>query len=97
MAHDDIDQIAASSRLSVHDPKSNPAAQGFEDPHVLPQPVSNNRILHSGHQNKGNMRPIVLADKGKIHGNPLSSQTTHCPKQKHNNFDRNTADVSIYG
>ena len=97
MAHDDIDQIAASSRLSVHDPKSNPAAQGIENQHVLPQLVSNNRIMHSGHQNKGNMRPIILADKGKSHGNSLPSQTTNCQKPKHNNFDRSTADVSIDG
>ena len=97
MAHDDIDQIAASSRLSVHDPKSNSAAHGFEDQQLLPQPVGNNRIMHPGHQNKGNIRPIILADKGKSHGSSLSSQTTHGPKQKPNNFDRSTAEVSKDG
>jgi hypothetical protein len=53
--------------------------------------------MQSGHQNKGNMRPIILADKGKSHGSSLSSQTTHFPKQKNNNFDKSTADVSIDG
>ena len=97
MAHDDIDQIAASSRLSVHDPKSNPPCQGFDDPQVIPHPVGNNRIINQGHQNKGNIRPIILADKGKSNENSLPSQTTHCQQPKHNSFDRNITDVSING
>ena len=57
MAHDDIDQIAASSRLSVHDPKSTNAIGNpnmAEDLHTrTSHTVGNEKIINSVHQKKG--------------------------------------------
>ena len=95
MAHDDIDQIAASSRLSVHDPKStnglgNPSM--VENPHAMMSHfVENDKNL--GHPNKGNARPIILADRAKIHGNSGMSHANN-QQQKQNDFERNIVDVS---
>ena len=96
MAHDDIDQIAASSRLSVHDVKSNSPGQGFDDPHRMSHHhTSNSRMMNSGHQHKGNnVRPIILADKAKVHGNSLPSNTNYQP-QKETQYDRNIVEVSL--
>ena len=95
MAHDDIDQIAASSRLSVHDIKSNSSGPAIESPHLVSHPICNSRMVHSGHPNGGNMKPIILADNSKSHGSSASSNT-HYQQQKQNYYDRNLVDVSVY-
>ena len=94
MAHDDIDQIAASSRLSVHDVKSSAPGQGFEDHRGMSH--GNSRMANSGHQHKGNnVRPIILADKAKGLGSSISSSTNY-QQPKQNQYDRDIVDVSVY-
>ena len=94
MAHDDIDQIAASSRLSVHDPKPSNTLGNPGDPNkMMTHIVGNDKMISSGYQNKENTRPIVLSDKNKSHGHsgipPANYQQT-----KQNDLDRNIVDVS---
>ena len=97
MAHDDIDQIAASSRLSVHDPKSTNGLGNCsiaEHPRtMMSHTVGNDKMENLGHPNKGGTRPIILADKAKLLGN---SGTSHANQhqQKRNDFDRIMVDVS---
>ena len=97
MAHDDIDQIAASSRLSVHDPKSTNAIGNpnmTDNPHTrMSHAVQNETIINSIHQKKGSSRPIILADQNKSNGNFGTSQASY-HQQKRNEFDRIVADVS---
>ena len=94
MAHDDIDQIAAASRLAVHDIKSSSSGPAIENSHLDSHPVCNTRMVHSGHPNGGNMKPIILADNAKAHGSPASSNA-HYQQQKQTYFDRNLVDVSV--
>ena len=97
MAHDDIDQIAASSRLSVHDPKSTNAIVNpnlAEDPHTrMSHAVGNEKMMNSVHQKKGSSRPIVLSDQTKSNGNFGTSQGNY-HQQKQNDFDRIIVNVS---
>ena len=97
MAHDDIDQIAASSRLSVHDPKTNNTIGNpnmAEDPHTrMSHAIGNEKIINSVHQKKGSSRPIILADQNKSNGKFGTSQANY-HQQKQNDFDRIVVDVS---
>ena len=92
IAHDDIDQIAASSRLSVHDIKTSSPGQVFEEPNAI-HPAMHGRMLKLGQQHKGNAKPIILADKMKSQGNLMTTNLQNQPlKQQH--CDKNMVDVS---
>ena len=92
IAHDDIDQIAASSRLSVHDIKTSSPGQVFEEPNAIHPPM-NGRMLKLGQQYKGNAKPIILADKMKSQGNLMTTNLQNQPL-KQQNCDKNMVDVS---
>ena len=92
IAHDDIDQIAASSRLSVHDIKSSSPGQVFEEPNAI-HPAMHGRMLKLGQQHKGNAKPIILADKMKSQGNLMTTNLQNQPL-KQQNCDKNMVDVS---
>ena len=92
IAHDDIDQIAASSRLSVHDIKSSSPGQVFQESNAI-HPAMNGRMLKVGQQHKGNAKPIILADKVKSQGNLMTTNLQNQPlKQQH--CDKDMVDVS---
>ena len=94
MAHDDIDQIAASSRLSTHDIKKSPAGPAIESSNYGSHPGANGRILNSGLPNSRNLKPIVLEDNAKSNGNSVPSNTHYQP-YKPNHYDRNIVEVSV--
>ena len=94
MAHDDIDQIAASSRLSVHDPKPTNTLGNPGDPNkMMTHIVGNDKMMTSGYQNKENTRPTVLSDKNKSPGHSGISQAIY-QQTKQNDLDRTIVDVS---
>ena len=70
MAHDDIDQIAASSRLSVHDIKSNPSVPVNDASLPFHGPVANARIANSEYPTGRNSTPIVLTDNANVTPQP---------------------------
>ena len=93
MAHDDIDQIAASSRLSVHDPKpTNTLGNPGDRTKMMTHIVENDKMITSGYQNEENTRPIVLSDKNKSHGHSVISQANY-QQTKQNDLDRKIVDV----
>ena len=94
MAHDDIDQIAASSRLSVHDPKPTNTLGNPGDPNkMMANIVGNDKMIISGYQNKQNTRPIVLSDKNKSQGQSGISQANY-QIAKQSDLERTIIDVS---
>ena len=97
MAHDDIDQIAASSRLSIHDPKTTNTLgnQNMAENQnaIMSHMVGNGKIVNSMNQHKGSSRPIILADNTKTHNN-FGVSPTNYQQQKQNEFDRIAVDVS---